>query len=284
MFKFLKRISLFFIGLFIVYLLSFFIIDYLYNNKNTENAIFIWGDSQTYQGIDLVELQKLTSKNIYTAARHGAGVYDFYVFAEKIPIKSTVIVSLSIPAQMRKKYYDRNAAGLSFKGLISLYKNKYSLSEILRILKNNLKAKELFLTKTKMYPMADTITHNEPISIFKDIFSSKPNYLQYKQNIYFEAFNMLKNKKCNIIVLRFPLHHEIDSIYNNSPANETINNFEKQIVNLLNVKEKTIPIKSDKNLMYDLSHYNSLGAKLATIKIAEKYNNRKNNQFIIFEL
>ena len=82
--NFIKKTTLFIISITLLYLLLYISIDYYYNYKKDKSAIFIWGDSQTYEGINLQVIRNFPNKQVYTYAKHGAGVYDFLVFSEKV--------------------------------------------------------------------------------------------------------------------------------------------------------------------------------------------------------
>ena len=147
MYNFLKKITFFVFGLIALIALCFGIILKVQNNyfdsikttlKNSENALFIWGDSQMYRGVDLDTLKSKTDRMIFSSARVGAGMYDFLVFTELVPHSSDVLVSVSIPAQIRQKKDDRNTSGLSLFALELLFSNRYKLIEIKDIIKKNL--------------------------------------------------------------------------------------------------------------------------------------------------
>ena len=91
--KFIKKIIFFSIIILKITFVLFYMMQIYYNHSfSDKNAIFIWGDSQAYHGIDLEELSAITNKNIYSSAFHGAGVYDFLLFTERISPNSKVIV------------------------------------------------------------------------------------------------------------------------------------------------------------------------------------------------
>ena len=86
MYNFLKKIIVFAFGLIVLMILRVGIIMEVKNNyfesfKNSlgssKDALFIWGDSQTYQGLDIDVLEINTDKAILSSAVHGAGIYDF---------------------------------------------------------------------------------------------------------------------------------------------------------------------------------------------------------------
>lgn len=270
MFKFLKKLVFIIIGLSVVYVFTFRTADYILNNKSNKNAIFIWGDSQTNQGIDLGLLKKLTGYEIYSTSQHGAGVYDFFVFAENVPKNSIVIAGYSVPLQIRKMENDKNTLGLSLTGIKNLYENHYSLKEISLIFKKNITAKKLYTAETNLFPVLDTIVLKNPKSHFIKVFSSAPEHLPFKQNIYFEALKVLKMKSCQIILVKFPLHKDLNCIFENSQTKTKVANFENMLINSLNMTQKIITYRKDKNIMYDYTHYNSLGAVWATQKLYEE--------------
>ena len=105
--KFIKKILLFPIGLIIVYTLIYFCSNtYLNRSFSHKSAVFIWGDSQAYYGIDIKELSNTLEKKVYTSASPGAGIYDFLLFTEQVPKNSEVIVSVSKLVQIRRKEND----------------------------------------------------------------------------------------------------------------------------------------------------------------------------------
>ena len=83
--SFLKKIfAFFFFPLGLLWLYAS-LADCYYNSIDfDENRVLIWGDSQTYQGIDLKLFQTFSGKQAVTWAQHGAGVYDFLCFAERV--------------------------------------------------------------------------------------------------------------------------------------------------------------------------------------------------------
>lgn len=151
----------------------------------SSNTVFIWGDSQTYQGIDLQELNEKTGLNIYTSAMHGAGVYDFLVFTEQIPDSSFCIVGYSQCCLLRRKDSDNNRSGANYKALKSLYGYNYSSTEIITILRDNKFVRKDIFTKTStLYPYCDTIVMPEPIEGFKKMYDKEPHFYNDKKRLY----------------------------------------------------------------------------------------------------
>lgn len=239
MFKFIIKTVSFLILFIIIISLSIIIPNYIYNNKSNKKAIYIWGDSQTYRGIDLIELHRLTNSKIYSAAKHGGSVYDFYVFTTKVPSNTQVIISISTLSQTRPKYLDRNRAGISLISLRKLLEYNYSKKELYQLLSNNLRVFKLFSSQFPLYPNLDSVLYNYPISRFIRIFSTIPNYLSDKQAIFFDGINHLSEKNCKIFFIEFPLYPKIENILKNSPISVPVNSFKNKIINSFKLKQKT---------------------------------------------
>ncbi len=268
--KFLKRLTCFVLFALTAFVLTYAGVDYLWNNESAENTIFIWGDSQAYRGINLDEMARLTGKRVLTAARHGAGPYDFLVFCEKVPKSSDVIVALSKPVQLRRKSRDRNWSGISPRALYLLYKRNYSLYDIGRIVLKNLKPARMYLSHVPLYPYYNALVIAEPISIFEKIYRQKPVYLDDKQALYMEGLRELKKKDCKIALIEFPYHPFVQAIENRSSVKKYLDSFREKVLALFE-RHKVEVIEIDiSNAMYDLSHLNRYGATMVARKIAEK--------------
>ncbi|MCR9251488.1 MAG: hypothetical protein NXI20_13750 [bacterium] len=268
--RFITKTSVFIVALPIIYVVIYFSFDLFFNSKNANNTLFIWGDSQTYQGIDLNVLSLKTDKKIYTAAKHGAGVYDFLVFADKVPSDSDVLVAISKPAQVRRKEMDNNRSGISLFALKSLLNNNYSRKEIFQIIKKNRRPTKLFLSETNMYKYSDSITFSEPISLFENFYKTVPHYLNDKQNLYIEGVRKLKSKNCRINLIDFPYHDLLNEIENNSPIKNKTDKFFEQIrTEAKSTRIDSLSLKNRKQVMYDLTHLNGYGAKQVSEFIGE---------------
>jgi len=282
MHNFIIKIFLFVIALPCIYLVMFFSVDFYFNSKNANNSLFIWGDSQTYQGIDLKTLKIRTNKKIYIAARHGAGIYDFLVFVEKVPINSDVLVAISKPVQLRRKEMDRNRSGISLFALKSLLDNNYSWSEIFQIIKKNKKPTKLFLSNTNMYKYSDSITFSEPIELFENIYKTVPSYLNDKQNLYTVGINKLKSKNCRIYLVDFPYHELLNEIENNSPIKKQTDSFFKKMRTEANcIRLDSLDLITEKEVMHDLTHLNCYGAKQVSEFIGETIKKYERTTFCI---
>ena len=87
------------------------------------NTTYFWGDSQTVQGIDLNVFSINRNVVVKTTAAHGAGVYDFLVFANNVPNNTNCVVGFSQCCLLRSKAHDNNRSGIDVKMLKELRKH-----------------------------------------------------------------------------------------------------------------------------------------------------------------
>ena len=264
---FLKRIAVFLFGFPFLLFAMHITVDFLLNSKSPQEKLFIWGDSQTYFGIDLIALQKMSGKKIYSAATQGASVYDFLVFSEKIPDNSNVIISISSLSRIRRKGNDRNGLAFSLKSLLALSENNYTVKEIWEIILKNKSPKKMYMDNSNsyLYPPSDSIVLSLPLSHFEEYYNETPSFLKDKQNLFLKGIQKLITKKCNITFVEFPIHTRLQEIAKNSPLNNEVEFFKKRISELFeDLKFDTILLDNKTNMMFDLSHFNKMGALTTT--------------------
>lgn len=269
--RFIKKIVLFPVGLIMLYVMIYLSYNaYLNHSFSSKNAVFVWGDSQTYYGIDISELSNSLERKVFTSAHSGAGVYDFLVFTQQVPNDSEVIVSISKLGQIRRKENDFNRSGLSFWALKELYTEGYSISEIVSIFKLNLKPKRNIFETTKLFSYSDSMEIGLPLSHFKNYYEDIPSFLNEKQNLYLEGINNLIQKRCNISFVEFPYHYNLKKIEDESQIKNITEEFKYQIKNMFNdFAVDTIEIDKSGNIFKDLSHLNSNGAKDLSNKLGK---------------
>ncbi|MGI9318403.1 MAG: hypothetical protein ACR2QW_13825 [bacterium] len=263
---------------------TYMLLDTVQNSKDPQNSVFIWGDSQTFRGIDLAELGNLTGKQVYTAARHGASVYDFLRFSEAIPQNATAIVALSRTVQVRRKHRDQNLSGLSFRSLFALGQANFNLREILRIIKNNIKPKNLFATNTKLYENKKDVIDDKSIKVFQRIYSKVPHYLADKQWLYMQGINNLLKKNIEVTFVEFPFHPLLESIERGSVIKPLTDQFQDQVIRRFpDHNLNSVSLGTADNLMYDLTHLNSRGATLVARHLAENLIQARPKGLILFK-
>lgn len=263
----------------VVFFLVYNSLDYIFNNKQGDNALYIWGDSQTYRGLNLDILHNITKKEINSAAQHGAGVYDFLVFTQKVPQKSTVLISISEPALLRRKNRDRNYSPLLYSVLKTLYDNKYTMLELKEIIKKNKIVKPIFSNNSNMFKYSsNVIVNNTDIKGIKSSYENQPEYLIDKANIINIGLSTLIQKKCNVYFIKFPYYSKLDSIRQNSIIKDTLNNIYNDFYKILNINTiDSIYLNQDKQVMYDYTHLNIYGANQVSKFIGERIKNKNSS-------
>ena len=259
---------------------------YISHNSQKSESVYVWGDSQMYQGLDIQSLSALLQSPVLSSALHGNGVYDFLVSAECIPPQSTCIIALPECALYRKPDSDSNRTGLSFSSLWKLYEYGCPYEECYRIA--NLNSHKLyynpFSTNNDLYEYAPKIVYSESLDGFCGMFNKKNNYAQWKQKAFISGLNYLKKKKCRLVLIQFPFYDEVEECAQGSYNRGLTNKLKQQLTKEHRLVVYNIKLESDSLLMHDLSHMNELGAKLVTNKTSKIIQSSTSNILIKFEL
>lgn len=278
--RFLTKITLVFTLLVGIISIIYLSLDFLKNSKKSNGSIFLWGDSQLYQGVNTKLLRKLTGKEIHSSARHGSGIYDFLVFAESVPDNSVVVVGFSKPMQMRRKEEDGCSLGFSFNALFNLYKNNYSWGEVIEIVDKNRKVENKFVRDHMLYPINDSIVINEPLSLLIG-YAERPYFLDDRQTLYLSGLKRLFEKECQIVIAEFPFHKILLDIENKSVVRNDLEKFRREVLGFCNVqKPDTLQLYEERNLMYDLTHLNEFGANFYTKYLAKMIKEQQFSRFL----
>jgi hypothetical protein len=268
-----------------LYLICYQIINYAYNFKTDTDAIYLWGDSQTNQGIDVLLLEEITGIKVYSASKDGAGVYDFLVFTETVPKNATIVMGFSKSMQLRPKDNDRNRSGLSLNGINTLYQENYTFYEIKNIVENNLLPKDLYDYQSVLFPAdqkADKVLIQNILDGYKILFSEKSIYLDDKQQIFLTGINKLIKKNCKINLIEFPYHKDLNHLELNSPVKADLDKFKLEILtNLEGCVIDSFFFKEPRSYMYDMTHLNIEGAQRVTEYIG---NSIKTKEQIFFSI
>jgi hypothetical protein len=245
-------------------------IDYFFNNEfNNQKALFIWGDSQAYQDFDLDILSNGLDRKVFSAAHHGAGVYDFLVFCNEVPENGNILVSISKLMLLRSKQRDYNRSGLSFEALKIIHNQNYSKEEVLSIFKNNLKPSRNINSNIELYPIKDSINAIGLVKKVESFYKMKPHYLKDKKAIFIEGIKILQSKKCNINFIDLPLHPEFKKMEEKYSTLQELEDYKLKIVSLFNnYGIDSILVSSQKNIFNDATHLNSKGAKYLSVELA----------------
>ncbi|MEM6644282.1 MAG: hypothetical protein AAF616_14985 [Bacteroidota bacterium] len=266
-FKFLMLLPVLWL-LVIVLVLPFY--ERLPEVHNGDDAVFIWGDSQLYRGLNLSLMSELTNLDIQSAARHGAGTYDFLIFAQAVPASSTVVISVSKTAQLRRKSKDRNMSGISIDAMVRLYDLGYSPSDLLRIVIKNPKPKMIFEKTNKLYAVGEPSFTKTDSLLFESVYASIPNFAEVKQSAYIQGIKILLAKDCRILFLDYPYHSMLRAIEKKSPVKKVTDSFSTDLIELVDFERfDTLTLPNRDFLMHDYTHLDQAGADLVTEKVAE---------------
>lgn len=286
--KFIRRLTIFlFIAVIPVIAIVAILLFREPNLSLNRNATYFWGDSQTVQGVDLDIFSKQQNTTVKTTATHGAGVYDFLVFANSVPDSTNCIVGFSQCCLLRKKTSDSNRSGIDIKMLFELWKQNYSIKEIVEIVKNN---RTTFVVNAynrshSQYNYCDTIIHAEPLSGFVNLYSKEPSYFLDKVALYKTGIDILMSKHCNVTFVEFPYYSELFEVSSASPYKNVIDSVKQNICDdYSNGRFDTIYINdSDSLLMHDLTHLNGVGSRRFTEALCNYLDtcNAGQNHFII---
>jgi len=286
--KFLLRFTFFIFSTVISYVALYYSLTYFALRKELSNTIYIYGDSQTVQGVDLNLLSSLTNLKVYSSARHGSGIYDFLFFTEKVPENSKIILGISEHSQIRPNKFEANTSPLDFFTLKELYHLDYPVSDLKLTIRKGLKPpfSSYFKTKHHLYPTLNTINHHTSIESFIERYSTiTEQTLKKKQNMYLYGIQKLIEKNCALTFIEFPYHYKLKNTVERTKFNYCFNDFKT------NVKKKfssytidTLFLESDRTLMYDYTHLNKLGAKILTQLLAhEIITTDEETKYILFD-
>lgn len=279
----LKTIQL--IILICVIFISYFLVCLLLLKPLNTDAIYIWGDSQTYQGLQLHILSEATQCPVYSAAAHGGGMYDFLVFANNVPTNSTCIIGFSEACLYRKINLDNNRSGVNITALNELYHSGYPWSEWIRIFRQNRGTpKHKFCTTHEMIAYADTICISEPLDLWCNMFAREEAFHRNKQRAFLLGVEQLHNKGCTLIFVSFPLHECVEECASSSINRKKTIELKLRLLDNYHIPEKTLILESDSLLMHDLSHLNEIGARITTKMLADSVLINKKDCFVSINL
>ena len=271
--KFLLKIgcaALWFFCLFMgIYVLTHY--KTMKTNIYAENGVFVWGDSQMFQGLDDSLLGKELGKRILSSAEHGSGIYDFLVCEKCIPNNALCIFAFPEGALLRNPLLDYNRKRLDFSCLKILLKASCPLDNCWQIIKLNLRSVSypLFSESHSLFSYSDIIVYPEPLSGFCGMFSEKKDYFEWKAKSYEMGLQDLYDKHNQIILIQFPFEQQVENCARNSINRHLTDSLKFELVEKYALKYDSIVLHSDSLLMHDLSHMNEVGARMLTYQIAD---------------
>lgn len=272
--KFLIKIGIAVVWFFCLLLCSDALIHDRTKEANTyaEDAVFVWGDSQMYQGLDVVLLKMKLKKQILTSAGHGSGIYDFLVSEKNIPNNATCVLAFPECALLRKPTSDYNRTGFEIDCLKEVFFLGCSVNECIRIFNLNKKSFQYMAFSNSphtMYPFADSLVYPEPLPLWHSLFEEPKDWFPWKAKAYTKGLQHLFDKHSQIILVQFPFDEQVESFAKNSINRHLSDSLKRVLIDEYALKYDSIVLHSDSLLMHDLSHMNEVGARMFTCQIAE---------------
>jgi hypothetical protein len=234
--------------------------------RNDPNAVYVLGDSRTYNAVDLTALRERTGKQFYSHMQHAMSDYSLLKFAEVIPPNSTVLFGPSWGLMLRDKDDSSYASGFSRRGLMNLLRGAGEYWHFRRIFVINRIPLEAPFFKDTPYPLDEL---DEPRTGNRDKVRSfytqpKPPYFEAKKKMVTEALQILLDKGCRLEVVDIPVPAEIAAVRNEHYGS---------VIDELELRGRpNVRIWSDiplvdphgKNVWADADHMNQRGRRLMT--------------------
>jgi len=281
--KFLSKTALYLFLVVTLYILIYCVYEKILANTAKDNkALYIWGDSQTYQGLILDQIEDSLHLKCFTSAEHGNGVYDFLVFTESVPDSAECLIGMSEALLYRNISSDNNHSGANFKALYELFKCGYSINELCNIAQTNnfTPKKNLFTNSHSTYTYADTIYYAESLDSWKGLFTKNDNYHPFKKKAYSIGLQKLIDKGCTVHIITYPIYKEIESFAKTTPNRYATLKYQSNIIKKHHMTYQQVFLESDSLLMHDLSHLNEIGARLATDCVINHVQQNNSNSFL----
>ena len=89
--------------------------------------------------------------------------------------------------------------------LVELWKQNYSIKEIVEIVNNNklISINNLFSMSHPQLEYCDTMIPGEPLSGFIGLYDKEPSFFADKVELYKTGLDILMNKHCNLTFVEF---------------------------------------------------------------------------------
>lgn len=272
--KFIKRI-LFAIVLFSTLIVGvYLLLHFMCQKPVTYNSecVFVWGDSQMYQGLDMRLLGDKMGKQVLTAAGHGSGIFDFLVSQKSIPDNAVNVMSFPECALYRNPLSDYNRTGFEIDCLKEVFLSGCSVNECIRIFnlsKKSFRNRAFSNSPHTMYPFADSLVYPQPLPLWHSLFEEPKDWFPWKAKAYIAGIQSLYDKHSQIVLIQFPLDEQVELFAKNSINRQLSDSLKVEIIDRFALKHDSIVLHSDSLLMHDLSHMNEVGARLLTLEIAK---------------
>lgn len=286
--KFFSKL-LFAAALFLCVLLAFYAVGRAImaeRSSKEKGSVFVWGDSQMYQGLDVALLQKVSGKRVLTSAHHGGGIYDFVVSATNVPGNCVFVSSYSEAAFFRNPTSDYNRAGMDLSALHTLRKAGCPMpccAEIIMDNRRSLVYSHVFSEQPHVLcPWSDTLEcSNESLDLWPPLFVEEKEWFPWKASAYEKGLQNLREKGVRMVLVQFPFETQLEAIAEGSINRHLSDSLKWTLIKEFDMRCDTVVLRSDSLLMHDLSHMNEVGARMFTAELANILRNDSvNNRFV----
>ena len=287
--NFIKNLVIYFwlitsLILFVVYIVGFIQNHSLEKSTEDSNSVYMWGDSQAYQGVNVNKLSFALKREVYSLAQHGSGVYDLLVFSDKVPEGAMVLLQIPKGAQKRSISLDRNDSGLNIFAFKTLWENNYSLFDLFYIVRNNLFTIPKFNKFSGSWEYHEGLHDNLYKKLLFKSYNEIPDYIFDRQNIILTSIRNLINKKCIILLFEIPFHPTLQEFEEKSELKTVFDSFEQKMIKELNLPSDSIMFSNDQNIFFDLTHFNVSGNNMLTDSLSSRLNKLKFNKYLKFKI
>ena len=240
--------------------------------RNDPNAIYVLGDSRTYNAVDLTELRERTGLSFYSYMQHAMSDYSLLKLAEMVPPGSTVLFGPSWGLMLRDREDSSYSSGFSLRGLTNLLRGAGDSWHFRKIFVMNRIPLEAPFFRDTPYPLDEL---DEPRTGNREAVrgfytQAKPPYFEAKKRMVTEALQILLDKGCRLEVVDIPIPADVAAVRDQSYGS---------VIDALEVLRhprvriwKDIPLvdPSGRNVWADADHMNGRGRRLMTEFFAGK--------------
>ena len=282
--RFLFKIIFFSIVLVIVYLIYYFI-GSIGNKIDQSYDFYIWGDSQTSQGLDLNVLNKSTNLKYYSMAVHGASLYDFSCFVNLVPERSKVIIGISSTIFLRTDTLEYNRTNLDFNALKLAMLSGFSFNYLKDIVLKNLKPKGNFPFNSRKKYIGSFIDVNQG-ELIKENFSLGINSIEIRKKYFQFIIEELRRKKCAIVLINIPQSNILKNIESHYEYSAFIKEALNGVIDGYDL-QYNITMSFSEDDFYDITHLNQNGSIILSERIGDFINsnvNLKNSQVVLLNI
>ncbi len=271
--------KLFLVKIFIFSISTFIIYNLYYQNRTRaaitvdNSKVYVWGDSQTVQGLDFEILRNKTNLEFYSMAVHGGGIYDFACFANLVPKNSKVIIGYSDTMFLRPEGLDYNKTRLDWNAIFYAGLSGYSISTLKNIVLKNYRPRVVFPKRNQNLYVGSSINFTQKEEI-KKIFLLGSELSKVRIKYFHLYIEKLKEKGCSIIVLQIPKSDLLYQIESEVSFLNSLNLVKKSIIEISD-EQKELNLEFSQSDFYDVTHLNQKGAKSLSVNLASFLNSQK---------